>query len=793
MAKLIAQNINKGNLPFQFQLGFDKVIEHYRNYVKIANHPYADIARKILSHVEKNPILIEGFTDLDQLETYKEEINLILNPLFPRLLSSNEIKAAIIPFTFYSFRLSDRFEKIIENAGEGYEFEVRNYEENELYIMACVIILNYCYGYKLDLKRPFFFDIPDKNTGIMMHYRVAINADFMEIIPNENAPKITEDDFKILLDNYENIEIWKEKFPLNSYVFKGFCLMNLFDVTAEESLSSLKDNLLRSDENLVVDLQHNLRKFFNINDLKLGFSIFDAINSRVCDATIVKKESIILNETAEIMCGDYFCEGIVESVFGKHLPFTISDVETYGKNTNQNPFYKNLKKNGIRSIILIPIKATENDDLALLEIGSPRPYELNSVTLQKLNDILHVFKAAVKRSSEEHQNVLEATIQENYTTIHSSVKWRFYQAAEAYQQALSNGVENPKLEEIIFDDVYPLYGQADIRNSSLARNSAIKKDLITQLHMAIGVLSEACEFDTLPIYDELMFRVNRYLASVNKGLDAGDEIGILDFLQRDIYPVFKHIKNLNPTLSAKVDIYMNSLDAKLNVVYEERKHYENSVTILNDKLTFFLDKSQEEAQQMFPHYFERYKTDGVEFNMYIGQSLVHHLDYSNLYLYNLRLWQLTTMCQMENIAHTIKKELPHPLEIASLILIHSDPLSIRFRMDEKQFDVDGAYNVRYEIIKKRIDKANIKGTNQRLTMPGKIAIVYAQDKDAREYRKYINYLQSKNMLGKIEYLDVEDLQGVSGLKALRVEVIYHQSETSRDTMTIDQLLEGFKS
>ena len=67
------------------------------------------------------------------------------------------------------------------------------------------------------------------------------------------------------------------------------------------------------------------------------------------------------------------------------------------------------------------------------------------------------------------------------------------------------------------------------------------------------------------------------------------------------------------------------------------------------------------------------------------------------------------------------------------------PLAIKFRMDEKKFDVDGAYNIRYEIIKKRIDKANIKGTEERLTVPGKISIVYSQDKDALEYIKYINF------------------------------------------------------
>jgi hypothetical protein len=114
-------------------------------------------------------------------------------------------------------------------------------------------------------------------------------------------------------------------------------------------------------------------------------------------------------------------------------------------------------------------------------------------------------------------------------------------------------------------------------------------------------------------------------------------------------------------------------------------------------------------------------------------------------------------------------------------------------MDEKKFDVDGAYNIRYEIIKKRIDKAHIKGTNERLTVPGKIAIVYSQDKDAKEYKKYIKYLQSKKLLGKVEKLELEDLQGVLGLKALRVEVIYKTDFNEKTTMTIDQLIEDIKA
>ncbi|RPD97794.1 GAF domain-containing protein [Aureibaculum marinum] len=788
-----SEDLKYNSFPLQLQVSFEKVYLFYKKYVRNKKHPYHKSAKFLVEYLDNYPELINGFTDEALLLKYKDQIDLLLEGLFPEILTNNEIKAASIPFSFTSFKFSNRFKNIIQNAGEDYKFIIRNFHENELYIHGCVMILSYCYGYNIDLKRPFFFDIPDKELGVTKHFRVALNGDFSDIIPTENAPKITDEDYKLLLDNYDNIDVWKEKFPPNSYIFKGFVLVNLFDVTPDEILSSLTRNLLKQDDNLIADVRENLSVFYNIKDLKLGFSILDTVNMKFCDAKIRKSDSLIINNQAVIDCENYFCTDVLNSVFNKNEIVTISDVEKYGRLTRKNDFYKDLKANGIGSVILIPIRVTNGNDLALLEIASQRPYELNSINQNKLKDIIPVFKAALKRSSEDHKNILEATIQENYTSIHPTVKWRFIEAAEKYYRDGFKGVENRKLDEIVFENVYPLYGQSDIKGSSFARNIAIKNDLVVQLNLAVDVLNDACKVEKLPIYEELMFRVKDYLQKVKNGLHAGDEVGILDFLKSEIYPVFEHIKSINAALKKSVEVYMNRLDPNLHVVYEERKAYEQSVTKLNQKLADYLDKKQEEAQEMFPHYFERYKTDGVEHNMYIGQSLVKNKNFNPLYLQNLRLWQLKVMVEMENIANQLNKTNETNLEIASLILVHSNPLSIKFRMDEKQFDVDGAYNIRYEIIKKRIDKAHILGTKERLTVPGKIAIIYSQDKDANEYLMYIKYLQSKNYLGEIENLELEDFQGVSGLKALRIEVVYRKNFQEKSTLTIDQLIQDLKA
>ncbi len=799
MKKRLPKSIDSIELPLDLRISFKKVMDTYDKYTsqEYKNHPYHLAANEMKSRYDGIAEFKDGFSDVNIIEDNRELVNILLEPLFPEVLMDNEIKVACIPFSFTSIRFTNRFEKILENAGEDFELQVRNFNDDHLYIHACVFILNAIYGYHIDLHRPFFFDIPDQRTGTMKHYRVAFNADFSEIIPTEGVRKITEEDYKRLLDSFDDIELWKEMFPPKSYTFKGFGIMNLFDVTVDDSISSVQKNLLKANPNGFKDLQADLANFYGIKDIKMGFSVFELGKDRNGNHEIKlkKSQSLILDVNNFEGCDKTFCSYIGKRVFEDHESVAISDTEKYGEQTKGGLLYQKFKEKDVGSIIFIPIKTKNNNDLAVLEIASPRPYELNSINKSKLIDIIEVFESAVERFSDEFKNVIEATIQEHYTAIHPTVKWRFYDAVTTCLKDTPNDHSHKDLtdlEEIVFKDVYPLFGQSDITGSSIARNNAIQKDLSKQLNLAIEVIHAASEETELPIYNELEFRVEQYLNKVKVGLNAGDEIGILDFLRQDIYPVFNHLKSQSPKVAKWVSVYMEHIDPELHVVYDQRKKYEDSVFLLNEKLANFIDERQDEAQEMFPHYFERYKTDGVEYNMYIGQSLVKNKSFDDVYLYNLRLWQLQLMCEMENVAHMARHEMEDDLQVASLILVHSNPLAIKFRMDEKKFDVDGAYNIRYEIIKKRIDKANIKGTNNRLTIPGKIAIVYSQDKDAREYTKYITYLQSKNLLGEMERLDIEDLQGVTGLKALRVDVIYNDNFDPSKKLDLNELINGIE-
>ncbi|MGJ8590996.1 MAG: GAF domain-containing protein [Aquaticitalea sp.] len=779
-------------LPIVLKLSFDKLLSQYEVLAESDDNFMSSKAQHILSLQKEFPILREGFSDISLLAKYEKVIRAILQDVFVPVLTTNEIKTASVPLHNLIFNSTERFKSILENAGAGFKLQIKNMPEEDMYRVACVLILNFHYGYNVDFKRPFFYEIPDKK-GIIRTYKIMFNADFTEIIPTENAPKITEADFHQLLDNFDDIHLWKEKFPINSYIFKGFAVNNIFDVTDDTAISRIKSALLTNGKNegnnFIHDVQYPFESLFNIKDLKVGFSLYnseDEVFERIYGKNI--ESYLLFNEDVE-SCKTALCEGSYKALINDNVYFTISDVEKYYELSNGEAQYEALHDQGYRSAILAPI-ATEGKLLGILELVSKNVNELNSVNANKLVDVMPYIVTSVLRSKKEEENLVEAIIQQECTSIHPSVVWKFKKAARKFLMEKQESGGNVAFGEIVFRDVYPLFGQIDVKGSSDARNLATQKDLSLQLNLIHKIIAQVLEEEKLPIYEQLQFQLNTFRSELEANFKVDSENQITSFLKNDVEPLFKFLLKRNSKAKVAIEDYFSKVDSNLHVIYYYRKNYDDTIALINKNMSGLLDANQIKAQKMYPHYFERYKTDGVEHNMYIGESITKLESFDMIYLYNLRLWQLQVMCEMENDYYQNRDKYPIALNVTSMILVFNQPMSIRFRMDEKQFDVDGTYNARYEVVKKRVDKAFIKGTEERITAKDKITIVYSQKSDEEEYVKYIKFLQSKNILeDEIEFLELEDLQSVTGLKALRVPILYHSKEDHIDFYTYEDLIE----
>ena len=244
-----------------------------------------------------------------------------------------------------------------------------------------------------------------------------------------------------------------------------------------------------------------------------------------------------------------------------------------------------------------------------------------------------------------------------------------------------------------------------------------------------------------------------------------------EFFEKEVYVLFEHIAANDSEFKELVNDYMQHTSMVTGHFHKNQRDYEESMQAINKNMIEYFEKEINTLQKVYPFYFEKYKTDGVEYNIYIGNSIAPDKPFNAIYLRNLRAWQLSSMAHITQLNNATCQLLPLCLQTTQLILVHGNAIDITFRRDEKRFDVEGAYNIRYEILKKRIDKVRIKGSMERLTQPGKIALVYSNTTEIQEYLHHIQYLQSKGLLSDtLEMLDLENVQGISGLKALRVGV-----------------------
>ncbi|ACF14818.1 conserved hypothetical protein [Chloroherpeton thalassium ATCC 35110] len=760
------------NFPFKTVLNFNLLIqEWYRAFQKsdLLNRSMGEALRQEL---DLAPELRQPIYDLSLVEKHRELIDALFLLAFPHGVAEHDYTAAFVPFTENWIYESPSYKKQFGEYG-GIWHRLLNLNEVLLHygktLRAYTYIAKRFYNLDVDFDYPIVVVLPDTVHGLDRYYKIDLNVQYVDIKVCGKFKKLSKADIKLLMANLSDLEVWLKVIPPENFEFHGFSIIKLTDVTDHEVISGLKRDLIEK-ESIISDakfqsLQQKLRILLRLPDISMAMGLFQNDEFRVLNAG----------------CKDKFRDSRFEKlrysrseILGTIYDFdwqpdqikTINDLREY---PNPTIFEEFLLEKQIRSLLIAPLYY-QGKLIGGLEISSSVPDALNELVAIRLHEVLPLFSMAVNRTIQELNSDVQAIIKDKFTVIHPSVEWRFQEAA---LRLIDNRQFDPnaEIEEIVFKDVIPLFGVSDIRGSSTNRNEAIQADLIDQLELAKSCLVRAHHTRPLPILEEMIFRIDKKISLITERLSTEVESLAIDLLRREIEPLFAHLCSFSLEVKAAIDRYWKQIDPMVGVLYKKRKAFDDSVTQIADAVSSYIEIEEVKAQRMYPHYFEKHKTDGVDYGLYVGGSLVPDGQFDPIYLKNLRLWQLILMCGIARQTECMKHNLPLPLETTHLILVQSSPLSIRFRPDEKLFDVDGTYNVRYEIIKKRIDKALIKGTSERVTQPGKIAIVYSQQKEIDEYRAYINYLQSTGCITeKVEELEIEDLQGVQGLYALRITV-----------------------
>ncbi|PYN96482.1 MAG: GAF domain-containing protein [Candidatus Rokuibacteriota bacterium] len=762
------------HFPFRSELSLAPLIAFWTR-PSSGSSPLEVLARMVGDKILDPAGELSKIEDPAAIAERRDVVDVLMAAVFPPASWEQDYGAAMIPFHLRGFYATPSMQRLLMGADGSLQGRV-NLDEPMVGAMrvayAYALVLERVYGITIDVEYPLVITIADPDTGLDRHFKIQFDWQFVDVVPVGAVPPLTDAVRQRLHTNILDAAMLREVLPPEKFVFRGVTIFRAIEVTDQEVLSALKRDLI--DRESIVSqarfegLQQRLRTLFRRPELRLGLAALDGDRVLILNYGARHEHACIFADSAHHRTSEFERTIYQRSVLAGQ-PIIVPDLAAL---PNPAPIERQLVLAGARNFVCAPLRY-QDKVIGTLTLGSPHPGDLDATHLPKLYEVLPLFSMAVQRSMEELNSRIQTQIKERFTAIHPVVEWRF-------RQALLDGLERHgvrpglELEPIVFENVYPLYALSDIRGSSTQRALAIQHDLLAQLRLGRDVVEAARQSRPLPALDELCYRIERQMARVEENLASGDEVEVISFLRSHCEGLFEHLQTFGAGVRDRIDAYRAALDPRRGAVYSQRQVFEQSVTRIADTISSYLDLEEQAAQGMFPHYFEKQKTDGVDHQIYVGASLVEGGQFDPLYLKNLRLWQLMVVCGIAARADELSRTLALPLRTTHLILVQHAPLAIRFRFDEKRFDVDGAYDIRYEIAKKRIDKAVVRGTGERVTQPGRIAIVYSQPGEAAEYRGYLEYLQHLGYLGgEVEDLALEELQGIQGLRALRVAVALH--------------------
>ena len=424
---------------------------------------------------------------------------------------------------------------------------------------------------------------------------------------------------------------------------------------------------------------------------------------------------------------------------------------------------------GVRSLLLLPLMAEQvtcghrtRHPIGLVGMLSNVPNHFDSVDRRRAEQLVPAFTAALTTALRQMHH------KQFINSIHPSVEWRFIQEAERRSLGMLP-------EPIIFHGVFPLYGISDIRGSSQERNRAIQIDLLTQLRLGLAVVDAVCEKQSGAFVTQLRLDMLDKIVELEQGVTVGAEVTISRYLHDRLEAHFDHFATFSSQVKTKVEAYRNACQTKQGGVYNARAHYDFVLSQINSRLRTTWEQWQEKMQRIIPHYCDVEVTDGIDHMIYAGEAIA--VDFSPFHLRSLRYEQLRAVCASARTAFDIQAEFNSTLEVTHLVLVQDSTVDIFHDEDtERLFDVQGTRDTRYEIVKKRIDKAIDASDQTRITQPGMLTIVYSTEQEETEYSEYVRYLIREGWVDQdIQSGQVEPLQGVSGLKFMRVSVLPNEA------------------
>jgi hypothetical protein len=762
--------IDRKLVPLKSELSFQPFVAYLQGLIRdqpLKQAVFQNIIARFENALSDRPSIRIG--EVAQFEDLLELIYILLNPLVSN--ASRHVWALSTPVPGEIFYSTDAFFDFHTRENFGVlsgDFETKNILSGNEKGFIYQLILRRFYNIDSSIFSDNHIQGLNPETRDPVFYKIHIDTRFLDISYSGDLPDL---DIKLVegwLLDAEGEKYLENLLPLPNFQIRGFSILEFTDVTEEHAIENLKNIIVDHKAEVFNEgINETLQSLVGSRNLRFGLLPFIKLNNRAVYLRESSTNSILMDAAAKYRIGEDVYHGLVSQY--ERNPEVILHNNISATVLVREPLLKGLRHAGIQSFALLPVVYLKKI-VGVLEVYSTEKVLIDQTLLSRLQGAISYIGQLFNHILVEFAETVEQAVTDNFTSIKSSVKWRFNEVVWAHLKE-SGEISTAKIGELSFDKLYPFYGAIDIKQSTVERNNAVFKDIALQITQLAQIMDGLPSVLNMTFSELLIRNKERWLHSLQVCKEIGNEGGFNDLIRGEIEPFLLLAAGMSPEAEALISPYIKAASDGQSIIYKNRRELEASMQKLNDSIDRYLTEHQKKLQHVFPHYFDKFRTDGVEYDIYLGQSIARYKLFTTEHVTNMRIWQLKSMVEIGLMTRKLRTTLPKPLQTTQLIFIHSSPISIGFRQDEKRFDVEGPNSVRYEAVKKRIDKVLIRETGERLTQPDKIALVYFSVSDEEEYLGYISLLQAEGYLtSDVEYLELEDLQGVHGLKALRVGI-----------------------
>jgi hypothetical protein len=774
---------NKGpTLPIDAEISFKPFIDRVRKMAAAEKTVKATYFKAVLQQFEERGVYDQDIP-LDSIHQYEALLEQLYACLTPALLPEQQMAWGLsFPFQPLIFYGTELLYELLGKKREGQEVYVpektpEDYRRERLQLIYS-FILKRLYNFEVPVKANLIHAGTNTDTGLLEYYSVNINSDYINVTAKQELPELDCSALYMRLSEGASFEILESMMPLDLFSFRGIAMLSVVDITPQMAIDNIqKVRLAQTSGNQEESQQsviRSLKTLVRSNKIEFDLFPFVRVNNEPVYGFVKGGTGVLYSVWGEqTLTPEEFskeAKGYASAPEFFFSPDIFAEPAEVEKEYENDPYLQQFRDLGVRSLALMPV-FHKGVMVGVLGVHTWGDDKFSEKTLALLEPAIAPIAQLLQVYIDEFNLEIEGIVKEKFTAIQPAVQWKFNEAAWHYLFMKKKQLP-AKVESIHFNDVYPLYGAIDIRNSTIERNKAVKADLDTHLNLLSEMLAGLQQHHPSSLMEETIFNCRKWQQVLaQEQLNPTEETNLNFFLTEGTVPYLRHLAQQEPITRPAIEDYMKLLHNGDGMIHSNRQALEASMQMINIAVNNYFEQEKHTLQHSYPCYFEKFRTDGIEYDIYIGQSISPERPFDHFHLKNLRLWQLSSMAAIAKLTRSLIPELPTELQTTQLIFAHNHTIDISFRADEKRFDVEGTYNIRYQMIKKRIDKVHIRNTDERLTQPGKIALIYFSRKDVDDYLPYMHYLQESGvLLDDMEELDLEDLQGLSGLKALRVGV-----------------------